>query len=58
MTLAPFRFVLSLVGLMMAFVAVLAKDQRVTWAAIAVLVVAFALRFAPGGKRPPTVGDQ
>ncbi len=58
MTLARFRFVLSLVGLTMALVAVLAKDQRVTWVAIAVLVVAFALRFAPGGKAPPSGGDK
>lgn len=53
MTLIRFRFVLSLIGLTMALVAVLAADRRITWAAIAVLVVAIGLRFVPGGKIPP-----
>jgi hypothetical protein len=58
MTLVRFRFVLSLVGLTMALVAVLANDQRVTWAAIAVLAVALGLRFVPGGKNPPAASQQ
>lgn len=58
MTLLRFRFALSLVGLTMALIAVLAKDRLITWAAIAVLVVAFSLRFASGGKAPPSAREE
>ena len=56
MNLVRFRFLLSLFGLLLALVAVLVKDPRVTWIAIIVLAVALLLRFATR-RAPPTDPD-
>ncbi len=57
MNLVRIRFVLSLVGLAMGGFAVLTKDRLVTWVAIAVLAVAFGMRFVPGGRDPKDPGQ-
>lgn len=58
MTIVRFRFVLSLVGLTMALAALYTEDPRITWAAIAVLLVAFALRFIRRGSDTPPPSNQ
>ena len=53
MTLSRFRVPLSLIGLALALIAVLLDNRIVTWVAIAVLAVAFSLRFVDRRTDPP-----
>ena len=53
MNVAQARFFISLFGMALALVAMLLKDRRVTWVAIAVLLVAFGLRFVNRNQAPP-----
>ena len=53
MTLSRLRVPLSLVGLALALIAVLLDNRIVTWVAIAVLAVAFSLRFVDRRTTPP-----
>lgn len=52
MSVLAIRMLLGAVGLGLALLAISRDDRRITWAAIAVLLVALALRFLqPPGER-------
>jgi hypothetical protein len=51
--LVRLRFFLALLGLLLALVAVLVNDRRVTWVAIIVLSASFLLRLAARRTPPP-----
>lgn len=53
MSVLAVRMILGAIGLGLALLAISRDDRRITWVAIAVLVVALALRLLqpPGGRR-------
>lgn len=52
MSVLAIRMLLGAMGLGLALLAVARDDRRITWAAVAVLIVALALRFLqPPGSR-------